>query len=811
MKLRRGFVTNSSSTNDIFQALGTAGAAAALGTIINTVQVSKNTELVSYAILETTHHPEEPRPPQIRVNDSDYVVWYYAAVRIIDVQYAFDEESGETQISILRDDYDLGYSSQIKYDIPQGYIEKWLTFGGSGEDIAFMDGNYKVCGFMCESWENDKPRKHRQGLSGVMAFNVSVDVAGKVLHKGRQTTIKDESDLYAYSGYALNDSHVTTSLPIKLLNPDKYTWDVSYEVALSEFESYAKLDLKLDKDMSNANMHQYVLSINPHGKSLDTEDKVRHSILSRIEVKGKPNANHLAEVWDYLDVTLIDEGLIFEGKCDSESRLEVLSYAPETTEDSAPNAEIPPTLFKLRCVVRTESTEFGSSAEFINLWDAKITFKGLKGSDEATQNLVLAYEYEITPQGSTGTYLFEPKMQIPASTSAYSVFLPIRCEYQGKTYDLDLPIQLLGEPYGQKQAWEEEYRKLRIIIRRYIPAEQWSDILKNIEAHRNRLSIEQLRLMRRSIYETARDKLVAEAQGYQTVANICEWTEWGLEGVKWMGDQAFSYLMAVYTGPIGEAFIVPFKDVLTMVVADELATIIWGGQGAYTEEQIARGALSGIFTAFENAINIGADDMVGAEKLSVKQLGRYLAAFAVVKCMNHYFCTVKEDGSPIGFWDAVVETCKDLSVNFFKNIVGKKFESMMKSDKAGEIFEKYVSKQFKEQLLKTIPDWSTIGIGDARSLEIFGKYISEFAGVVSATAYGKVVSVAGSNEIIADPNDIIISFNLSSDAQNPFIVKVSLNKVKTQLMDYIFNSLFGSFPFAPAPVQLSDDPTFYKA
>ena len=186
-------------------------------------------------------------------------------------------------------------------------------------------------------------------------------------------------------------------------------------------------------------------------------------------------------------MTLIDEGLIFEGKCDSEANLEVISYAVETVDEHASKTEIAPTAFRLRCVVRTDSNEGANTAEFINMWEAKITFKELKGSDEATRNLVQAYEYEITPQGSTGNYVFEPQMQIPAGTSPYRVFLPISCEYQGKIYELDLPIQLIGEPFGHKQAWEEEYRKLRIIIRRYIPPEQWIDILKNIRSEERRV------------------------------------------------------------------------------------------------------------------------------------------------------------------------------------------------------------------------------------------------------------------------------------------------------------------------------------
>ena len=57
MKKRHGFVTNSSSTNDIFTAIGTAGIAAAAGVIINTVQPDENTEIVTYAVMETYHYP----------------------------------------------------------------------------------------------------------------------------------------------------------------------------------------------------------------------------------------------------------------------------------------------------------------------------------------------------------------------------------------------------------------------------------------------------------------------------------------------------------------------------------------------------------------------------------------------------------------------------------------------------------------------------------------------------------------------------------------------------------------------------------
>ena len=45
--------------------------------------------------------------------------------------------------------------------------------------------------------------------------------------------------------------------------------------------------------------------------------------------------------------------------------------------------------------------------------EAEITFKPLIGSDEATDNLVKAYEYEIKLDRNAGYYCFEPKMQLP--------------------------------------------------------------------------------------------------------------------------------------------------------------------------------------------------------------------------------------------------------------------------------------------------------------------------------------------------------------------------------------------------------------
>lgn len=808
MKIRRGFVTNSSSTNDIFQALGTAAAAAVLGTIINVVKASKNTQIVSYALLETTHNPEEPRPPHVRVNDSSYTIWFFAAVRCIDVSITTDPESGVQTSTILKDEYDGDYTSQIKFTLPQDKIIQWLTFGSEssstdgGMDYSSMQGDYKACGFMCESIYNDRPRRQRQAPpSSLIPISVSVNVGEKLLSTGKQCHVLDEADLYAHATTVINDRSIETKVLISVVNKGRYSWDLKLEPFNQEKADYCSYRIEDGPGTLNQDiLHKYLI-VSPIGKSLKTKEFPNAtSETIRIRVTGKPSSNSIADVWDNLDINLVDEGLFFSGPTDTDGDLIIKAYINEPKE-----TEMAPVQIDLSCVIKTDNPKSGSTATFIDMSKATLKISELQGTDDATKNLVKVFTAKIEPMTHPGTYSILPQMQLPASNMPYKVLLPISCSYEGESYDLELPIKLLGHPYGEKEKWEKEFQNLRIIIRKYIPAEEWDGILKQIEENKATMSSETLRLMRRSIYETARDNLVSKAEGYEQIATVLDWTAWGLEGVKWVGDQAFSYLMATYTGPVGEALIVPFKDIMTMLLAEMAGQFIFGSGSPYKEGELVRGALSQVFTSFENLLMMDGDKKVDSATLSVKQLGTYLAAFSAIKCCNHYFFDRKEDGSPIGFWDALIETCKDLTGNCMKILVTKKFEAVLQSEKAQKIFASYLSKQIKAYLINKFPDWEKNGF------DIIGKYLSEFGGFVSTTAYGKVIEKAGQVEIASDATDTIISINLYNDETNPWIVKISLNKSKEALYNYIFDCIFGGFTFASAPIHASDDPVFYKA
>ncbi len=808
MKIRRGFVTNSSSTNDIFQALGTAGAAAVLGTVINTIQPAENVEIITYAILETFHVPEEPRPPVVRVNDTEYVPWYYAGVRMIDVQHVTDEETGEVETTVLRDEYSAEYASSIKYDFDNVLVEKWLTFfAGSESDPAGMQGDYKICGFMCESPANDSPRKQRPSPPGMMSFNVTVNVEGNILSTYKQTQIRNEADVYAYDGFVLNDPQVKTRLPVRIINKDKYQWKPEVEVEGSRLEELVDIELKKLPTAEGVDEDQYELILTPRGLNLGTEEKPAKRFDGSVEISAKANADHLEEIWDRADITLMDEGLIYRATLDDERRVIVKAYdkaADENQVADGEEVELPPTEFKLELVVEDTENEPNTTAKYVDIWETEIEFKELKGTDRDTETLVEAFKYEVESEGSTGTYLFKPKMQVPSRTEPYIVHLPILCKYDGEEYELDMPINLQGEPWDYFAAWEEEYRNLRIIVKKYIPPERWYDILTNINDNKESLSIAELRLMRHALWYEARALLTAEAAGYQREALMYEWAEWGASWVEWVGNQAFSYLMTVYTGPIGEAIITPFKEMAIKILAQKIADWNFEVAKPMTDDEINRAGLGAVFASVENLIGQGADDMVDATKLSYKQIGRYFAAYAVVKCVNHYMCDRTPDNKPIGLWDAIVATCSDLTSGVFKMLVSTKLKKLLTDLKFMDAINDYTIKKFQTTLVMKYPNWESEG------LEILAKYVDGIAGVVSAKVYNEVQGIATTRSMVKEGDDYIVTFNLSNDPKKPLIIKISLNTIWDEVCDYIFEGWFGHFPFATEAVTVSEDPKYFK-
>jgi PII-like signaling protein len=798
MKRRQGFVTNSSSTNDIFTAVSTATVAGIAGVIINTVQPDEHTEVITYASLDTYHYPEDLSMPIVKVNDSEQTAWFYASVTVTVVQRTINPETGQQSVTVISEGVDPTYTNTIHFDY--GEAKKWLTFAHSDQGI--LDGDEKVVGFIAESPYNDRPRKQRPKPPSRVDIKISVVCNDVELRTNKLCRLDDEAILLAYDSIVLNDPGVKTEAIVHLEHSAPYDWFLDIEKQSSQLSKFADVSLS-DKEPYESGL-EYLLVIEPNGTPIKDEKNVT-GIIERVDFSGKSSAGHISDVWDYMTVRLLDEGLFHSGQLNDEGYLIVKSFDPEDLNVHRESTDIPFTPFQLKCVVKDEESEV-NSAKFVELKNVEVNFDKIQGSTTATNNLAEAYQYDIE-KDVNGGFKFIPKLELPQSDEPYKMTIPINCVIDEETYDYELPVLLVGEPIGYEQLWEEEYRKLRLIMRKYTPAETWSAQLKHIEAHKDRLSMASLRVMRHSIWITARDELLKEAAGYERVAEICAWTEWGLEGVKWLGDQAFSYLVKIYAGEFLEMFITPFKDVMLTLFAELSADILWNGKVMMSNEDIYRTSIGGIFAGFENLL----DDKFGLSvgSLTLKDVGKYLASFAAVKCLNNYLTGKKSDGTPYGIYDAILDTCKDLTVGFFKKIVEDYLGNYFKSKKAGDLFEEYAGDWLKQFLKNKNAKIFSIEFNDLTdNIDVLVKYLTELSGVVAVKAYGKSQEIASTATFKLD-NDFHITVNIG-DSKQPILVTVSMLETMKDVGEFVFNAFTGAFPFPTSVVQVPANPQYIK-
>lgn len=561
-------------------------------------------------------------------------------------------------------------------------------------------------------------------------------------------------------------------------------------------------------------LHDFVdvpkLSIKPQENSpfeveLETTDDFNYKVIikNRSTKSEKPNAQSsmyyvevIAEgedeyVNDRFRMDIYPEGLsVSVIKFDEEGYAQIGAYSD--VEKVEGGEAVLATRFRLELAVSVADEGGRTKAELVDLTNIEAAFKALKGSSVRTDNLAKVFKYEIEKVSGNGVYKLQPKMQIPEGDEKHHLYLPISCEYQSKQYSLDLPVRLIGEPFNEMKEKQQELEMLLDRIKRYMPPEQWTDVIRNLKENYDNLSAKEIRLLNRSLYDTAARKMLDEAQENIDFAETLDWVIWGLEWVKWVGDQAFSYVAAAYTGPVGEALLSPTKEIMVQLISEN----IWYREGISSPAEKLRGVNSNLMAMLENSLMTQIK-----EDTSIKKAGAILAAFTVIKIVNHYYNDVGSDGKRIGFYDAILAGLGDLTSNAFKYIVSSKFDEMAGSPKAKEYFEKYVGEWVKNLLDKNADGWREKGI------EVIKKYVEETAGLVSAKVYSKAQQV----ELKEEKGSLVININVwedSANSNNSVIVSIDVMQIKDKLYDYIFGTMFSTFPFAQTKLNPPADPVY---
>ena len=382
--------------------------------------------------------------------------------------------------------------------------------------------------------------------------------------------------------------------------------------------------------------------------------------------------------------------------------LEVISYATRDKEALTLDPLIRPTGFDLCCAV----TGPDGTASIV-LGDGKFTFGKLKPTDEATENILAKYHYDVTPYAEG--FAFRPEDSLPASEKDYRVYLPVSL----KGENIELPVHLIGEPADPMQDWNEEFQKLIDTVRRYFPPEFAPKYEKNVRESYSDPEIwdkSALRIARRDIVRCARDFWTRQAGYYLSLVDYYDTTEFYFKKVpRFMGDTAFKIVMIWYYGD-NEAWITPCKDLIIDTIDEVFWNFIYTDKVNIDESlRIIRDNLMIQATnAFENSIQIadtsGAGFALGSRQ--AKKMAFGLCAFMMMDWTKTYVMM-----NPRDFYESIRKTFFDVSVMAVKKLIGTGFSRMMNSETVRNFFKnkffdflnKYVTGASKIDGLKVNP------------------------------------------------------------------------------------------------------------
>lgn len=673
------------------------------------------------------------------------------------VQARIIEISAENQ-TVQRDDL----TSKIEIFNDDGI----LTLGS-----AFMNGQYKAVSVEANSISG-KPKAD----STVIQFKFTGE-GGSFRNDVRFRLVGEP-----YIKFDEQGDYLTMDCPMILGDQNNYTVPFS----LHDFIEVPKLTIKpqdnspFDTRIERIDDDHYELIL--HNLSQKPEGTKSSSSIYSVEVHADTKDDH---VHNTFRVSLYPEGLsVSLVKIDEDDNALFGVYSDKESDDEN---KVLPTRFKVELVISETDSKGRPRASRVNASEYTIDFKPLEGTSAQTINLTKVLDYEIERTSTLDVYLFKPFKQIPEGNQKLISSLTMTCDYKGETYFLKCPVRLVGEPFNELKAKKEELDLLLKRIKRYMPPEYWTDTIRNIKENYDRLSPKEIRLLNRSLYEITAYRLLNEAKENIDFANDLDWIVWGLEWVKWVGDQAFAYLATVYTGPVGEAILSPAKDIMTSLIAED----IWYREGISSADTKMRGVRANAMSMLEN---VGMSQI--DSKTSLKKAGTILASFLVIKTINHYVNDLGPDGNPIGFYDALLAGFGDLTVNAMKFIVSEKFTELANGPSAKEFFGKYA----KDWMIKFL-DHNAQGWQD-KGLDVINKYLSELCGVSGAKVFNKL------SQTTVDTNKSVITFNLYDDPNQTLYCSIDLILVKDKLYDFIFNSIFEMIPFANRPITPPNDPVF---
>lgn len=469
---------------------------------------------------------------------------------------------------------------------------------------------------------------------------------------------------------------------------------------------------------------------------------------------------------------------------DDEGHAKFAAYDDLETEED----DVEPTGFIVNLAVRVTEGE----KEVVKLLDGTEytpEFGALKGTDPRTEVLASRFKYTIEKKldNTNKAYKFTPAQQIGEDEkNPYFLELPITCEYDGKTYELDLPIRLIGDKLGVRKDRETELALLKKRIQKFgINPETARFLRENVQ----NFTAAELRLMSKKIvYDSIVYYTQESADFMETADTMDDWITF-LSVVKWFGDQAFSYLMTVYTGPAGEAILTPTKE-LTVELIGELSADLFMGNGVNWDE-IKVGVH--ISEMIENYTKSCFEDIAKADP---RKLARVIAGLCVFNLVRHYTFDLDENGKR-SLYNAIISSFSDISLEFFSNKFGDFLKGKLNDPKSSisKLLNSSAAKMLEDLMPEgklAVPGVNTL-TEDVAVGPILQKYVEGLFGFGASYVTEELGKAAAETLYVKVTVDVP-----GSEREIDWYVVINPIKAADKLFEYIFTTLYEQFPFPTA-------------
>ncbi|MBQ6052876.1 MAG: hypothetical protein IJL30_06265 [Clostridia bacterium] len=551
----------------------------------------------------------------------------------------------------------------------------------------------------------------------------------------------------------------------------------------------------------------------------------------------------------YVTLNLYPEGITVqsrdEGKKNDIKYVRVQSYEKDHVGDLDRKWQVSEMQFTLAVK--------GKDKAIIDPKQAQYKFEKIKGAGgkgaKADEEQAIADKYEYKESygewNEKFTYTFEPNTRLwePTNNTFFMILLPMSCEYNGQMYQAEVPMRLRGKDIDPMEAWEKEYEKTKERIRKFSLPDKVDYNLKKLEEiaiqDTCRISTWELRLMSKDILRAYMAYWTTQHEKDQWTADALDWAVWGLEWVKWIGDCAFSYVVAAYTGPL-EAIITPAKDVLVNALGEVGVNIVWGTKFDVKNLEI----YDNIKNAGDNFMSGGASDGISwlassgmSNPAKIKYACAILGAYFAFAVLNNYLLSLEKGEND--FYGAIMGAFKDLTVTAVKIAASMLFKQWLESasfkEKIGPKIQEFMQKWFGDNLkdqkfnVEKVYNESQQLYGDLALKDtllnidvevtrsgIAEKYLTELLGTGAGWIYDNPEKAQKRLFRFNPAGELIFTFGINLFAGNTdasvvdsvceINISKALSNTSSKFFSWLYDLFFGGVPVADSVIELPKDP-----